>query len=227
MRFIIFQLLILLSLSVDVFGQQDMGVKLNIGLSRVVTNLDFPDLALKKVQFAPSGHAGLYYSKKIKEKTSFGAELLFVQIEGKEHIEFPTTDNQGNFTGVLVINKYYKHLSYLALPVYYGININKISVNAGLQFMLLLTSNGREKGETNYNGEVKRWDNNYGKLNIDHYDFGPRAGIIYKMTERLDIDANYYHGINNIINNTLQSYYRWRNQQLTIGMRYKFLSFDE
>ncbi|HET6245075.1 MAG: PorT family protein [Bacteroidetes bacterium] len=224
MRFIIFPLLILLSLSIDVFGQQDLGVKANIGLSRIVTNFDFPDPARKKLQFAPSGQAGLYYSKKIKEKTSFGAELLFVQIEDKMHVETPMPDNQGNYTGEFITNKYYKHLSYMALPVYYGININKISVNAGLQFLLLITSNGRQKGEMNYNGEVISWDNNHGKLNIDRYDFGPRAGIIYKITEKFDIEANYYQGINNIINNSLQSYFRWRNQQLTIGMRYKFLN---
>ncbi|MDQ3192179.1 MAG: PorT family protein [Bacteroidota bacterium] len=223
----IFPLLILLSLSNGVFGQQGFGLKTNIGLSRVVTNFDFSDQTQQKVQIAPSFQTGIFYSQKIKEKTSFGAELLFVQIEDKMHVESPMTDNQGNYNGEYITNKYYKHLSYISLPVYYGININKISVNAGMQFMLLLTSNGRQKGEMKYNGEVLSWDNNMGKLNIDRYDFGPRVGITYKITEKFDIEANYYQGINNIINNSLQSSFRWKNQQLTIGIRYKFLSFGE
>ena len=215
----IFILLLPFTFTMTVFAQSDFGIKLNGGLSRISNSAQKEVYNTTwMVQLAPSGQGGIFYNFHFGEKSVLGAELLFVQIEGKEQIEFVLTDENGNNAGH-VTDKVYKHISYLGCPVYYGLQLNKVSINIGAQASFTLISSARSKGQAIYNDTITRFSNKYDKLNIKKYDFGLRAGIIFKLTDKISFEGNYYFGLNNIFNNQTL-YWTWRVQQATIGVKY-------
>jgi len=120
----------------------------------------------------------------------------------------------GNLYSRYVIGK---HVSYLGLPVYYGLKLNKLTVNIGFQASLVLFSSVRVKkaGSDSYPFD---WANNYEELTLDRYDFGIRAGLIYSLTDKIAIEGTYYYGLNDITSNEYPE--EWKNQQITIGIRY-------
>lgn len=211
-------LITLLATNLTVFGQHNFGLKANGGLSKISTNLNS---SISTIPFVPSGHGGLFYNLQLGDKSLLGAELLFIQIEGKERIETPEIDH-GIPTGELIINNFWRHISYIGLPIYYGLKIKKLTINLGFQASFTLTSFERKKGQAPYNGGIITWDNKYDKLYIDSYDFGPRAGLIFNLTDKFAIEGMYYYGINNILDNDITIDRTWRVQQVTVGFRYAF-----
>jgi len=81
----------------------------------------------------------------------------------------------------------------------------------------------RDKGQAPDNGSIFTWDRHSGKLNIDSYDYGVRAGLLFKLSDKFSIEANYYYGINNILKIYINNM-KWKVQQMTVGLRYKFIS---
>ncbi len=217
-------LMILLSINLTVFTQHNFGLKINGGFSKISNSFaaSYPDWT---IQFAPSGHCGLFYNLDLSDKSVIGAELLFTQIEGKEKLTIDFFDNKGNNVGYSTA-KIYKHISYLSLPIYYGFKLKKLMINVGFQVSYVLTSSSRDKGQTTNNLGVTNWDNKLDDLNVPNYDFGPRAGVTFNLTDKLEIEGEYYYGVNNIMSyNVLKSYDgkpAWRVQQTTIGLKYTF-----
>lgn len=214
-------ILVLLIIGMTGFGQQNLGLKINAGLSKISNNLNSPQSKIV-IQFVPSGYVGLFYDLQLGDRSRLGAELLFIQIEGKERHETDLTDQSGNPTGELLTSEVWKHISYIGMPIWYGFKVNKLTINIGLQVSTVLTSRGREKGRVLYNGDVIVWDKS-GEINIDSYDFGPRAGLIFSLTDKFAIEGTYYYGINNILGNSLATDWTWRIHQTTIGIKYNFL----
>lgn len=213
-------ILALLILNLTALGQHHLGLKVNGGISRM-SNSSNPSNSTNTVHLAPSGNGGLFYNYELGGKSILGADLLFTQIGGIEKIEFDLTSNGdiiGNTAGTM-----YKHISYLSLPIFYGIKLNDLTINIGFQFSYAITSSGRQKGEATINGERKTFDTKFDKLNIDPFDFGPRAGLAYSITDNFAIEGTYYYGINNIIAKDGPSW-TWRIQQATIGIKYAFLN---
>ena len=211
-------LIILLTFSLHVFGQHNIGVKINGGVSKISNSLISSNSNLA-VQFAPSGHGGLFYYLNLDDRSIIGAELLFMQIEGKDQFKINYFDLNGSGQGTETIHK---HISYLCFPIYYGFKFNKFTFNLGIQSSLVISSSNDVKWEVTFNGDVNTWDNKLSELNIDSYDFGPRAGIIFNLSDKFAIEGTYYFGVYNILDNGEQSQ-SWRVQQGTIGIRYNFL----
>lgn len=206
-------------------GQHDIGLKVNGGLSYFSTKAKTTQPITQKFYFMASGQGGLFYNLHIHNKFLLGIELVFMQIEGKELLKFELTDQYGNLTGQYTTDNIWRHISYLGIPVYFGYNYKKLNVNLGFQTNITLASSGQEKGQAMYNGGVTTWNNHFDKLAIDNYDIGARAGIIYHLTDKFSIEANYYYGFNNIVKDEkLSKYWTWKIQQMTIGLRYKFIS---
>lgn len=217
----------LIFINVTLFSQQNLGLKLNAGISRI-SNSFYPHMNPKPdwpVRVAPSGQIGLFYYFGFGEKSILGAELIFNQIEGMEKLKLRFTDRYGNST-LWAIDHTYTHISYLSLPVYYGFVIKKLSIHFGLQTSYALVSSGRSKGGST-DGSFK-YDNKYDKLNIDKYDYGPRIGFDYSLSSKFSIDCNYYHGLNNIIKSTLISdLWKRKVRQLTVGIKYSLRTNEE
>ena len=200
-------LFILVSTVITAFGQADYGLKVSGGLSKISysnsTNL-----------FRPSGNAGLFYNFKSTDKYSWGIELMYMYVNAREKIEMEFRDNYGNNTGHA---KGYidKNISYLSLPIYYGIKTDKLIIKLGLQASYKLSSSIKSKTEGINNGEPTSWNSPKRKLNIKKYDFGPKAGVILELTDKISLEGEYYYGLSNI-NKDL----KWKVQQLSVGVRY-------
>lgn len=170
--------------------------------------------------YVPCAQAGLYYNLSLGNKSSLGAELLFAQIEGKEKWKVDFTDDQGNTIGHSTA-LFYRHISYLSLPLYYGYTINRTTFHVGFQVSYALGSSGREKNDAIIN-EIREEQYSYNRkvddINIEHMDFGPRSGIIYQLSDKLAVEGTYYYGIPNIQKSDLP----WESkiQQITLGIRY-------
>lgn len=62
-------------------------------------------------------------------------------------------------------------------------------------------------------------ENRYDNIYIKNFDFGPKAGVIYKLNEKLAIEGTYYYGINNLLKGD-PILWKSKIQQLTLGIRY-------
>ena len=209
----------LLIISLSALSQKDYGVKINGGLSRI-SNTFGDNIDDYHIQLPLSGQAGFFYNYHIGGKSVIGAELLFNQTEGKEYVDVDFTDETGKY---LETGKFYtySHISYLTLPVYYGVKFNKLSVNLGFQGSFYLFSSSIRKTEGSLNGESIDAKSEPNEMIIDTYNIGPRIGVVYNLDAKISLEANYYYGLNNIYSKG--SYYERKVQQMLIGIRYSFI----
>lgn len=217
----IFHSLFLLTLVSTAFGQHRVGIRVGAGLSRISNSFEYPNASIKIYQ-APSGLGGLYYNFQFNEKSSMSTELLLAQIEGREIIKWKFYDSNGNSTGNST-SHIYKHITYLALPVSYGFSIKKTTVNVGFQAAVALRKEGRVKIDQVNNGDASSSDGKL-KLDIDRYDFGPRVGVGYALSEKLSAEGIFYYGINNLLSDDNVLSFSWKIRQLSFGVRYSLWS---
>jgi len=137
-------------------------------------------------------------------------------------MEMDLIDVEGNKVGHAT-DIAFRHISYLSLPVYYGFNIKQLTINGGVQISYALASSGREKNDLTFYGfpqdETNSSNVKIDDIHIKNIDFGPRAGIIYHLTNRLAVEATYYYGFNNIQKGD-QASWKLKVQQLTLALRY-------
>lgn len=217
-------ILIFLTLTNVAFGQSTVGLKLNGGLSQVNARLvSLSSNSKDKDYFMSSWQGGFFYSYKFNRKSIIGTELIFLKINGKQEIKTPSTDQSGNPTGEFIASNIWRNISYLGIPIYYGYEYKKMKFHVGIQTGILLKSSGREKGQA---PGFPAWDNKFDELNIDRFDFGSRIGLEYNLNKKFSIEGNYYYGINNILKETSipENVWKWKIQQLTIGLRFKLFS---
>ena len=216
----------LLFLSLTVFGQHEIGLKLNFGLSRISKEFGNPANENLNIKSALSGQGGFFYNLHFGDNLEFGSELLFIQIEGRDRLELDYTDvfteSVGHGTSDL-----YEHISYLGLPLYFGLTIKNMTVTTGFQLSYAFASSGRETNNSNINGVIYSTENEIDNLPIDKFDFGPRIGLLYNLNDKFAIEGVYYYGINNILRNQDDGNpFSHKIQQATIGLRYTLFEKD-
>lgn len=210
-------IIILIAFNINTFGQQ-FGIKASGGLSKLnyisVTIIGTPP----SIPFVPSGQAGVYYHLPIGHTSSLGTELLFSQIEGKVKGEKDFINPDETLVGheTHVTNN---HISCLSLPVYYGLTINHLTFNAGLQFSYLLAKKEVHKSYGTSEGSPFHYETSMKMPYIDDFDFGTRAGIVYHLTDKLSVEGMYYYGLKNIYNRNISNS-KLKIQQMTVGVRY-------
>ncbi len=220
--------IIALTVHLSVFGQHDIGLKVNGGMCYFSTkSRSSQQQETQKFFYRPSGQCGFFYNYCFKNKLLIGTEALFMPIEGKEYLKFPLTDEHGNYTGDYSEGNIYRRIFYLGVPVYVGYGFKKFNVNLGVQANIVMASSGEDRGQAIYQGQLYTWHNKSNGLGINRLDCGARIGMLYKLSKTFSIEANYYYGITNLIKNkVLRDYLTWKVQQLTIGVRYKLFSFE-
>lgn len=209
------------------YGQHDFGFKANGGFSYFTTKLESNPLEQKTDIFyiQPSAQVGFFYNYNFKEKLSIGTEVLFIPIHGKEYLYLAKKDQNGNLTGDYKDEYIYRHIYYLGIPVYFSSSFKKLNINLGFLMNFALGSDAEEMGHGSHNGQYYTLDRKVDKLGINKYDFGARSGAAYKLSEVFSVETNYYFGLTNILNLQHSSInWKWKVQQVTIGLRYKLFS---
>ncbi|HEY3371571.1 MAG TPA: outer membrane beta-barrel protein [Prolixibacteraceae bacterium] len=236
----LFVLVCLIAINSWAFGQQQFGVKVSGGISRLYGALEDHNHppGTMTTSFSPSGQAGLYYNFPVGKNSAIGAELLYSHVEGGQTYQWNFKDD--NYTDVKSLESNgsdytFEQISYLSLPVYYGYTFKRLTINAGFQISYAFSSAGHN--ESNYviiiideNDDLyKRGGGMNRELNalpIKDFDFGPRAGVIYRLTNRLSIEGMFYYGIQNI-NQITTSVEELKIQQMTLGIRYALWNKSE
>ncbi|MBW6484052.1 MAG: PorT family protein [Vicingaceae bacterium] len=216
--------LILYVVCLTTYGQHTFGVKLADGWSKISTKINSSPPTPQEFKFMPSYQGGLSYNFHFKNKSLIGAELLFSKIRGKEHSESPTTDEFGNPTDEFIIGNVDRHISYLSVPVYYGLNYKKFTVNIGVQTSFVIYSSGLATTlAPDNNGNTLYFENKTAKLPITNYDFGIRAGLSFALSNNIMVESFYYYGLLNIYEYHSTNW-KWTIQQLTVGVKYNIIS---
>ncbi len=227
--------IILLLFSYALFGQQSIGIKIEGGFSKISDNLYDPIHTSQKIYLRPSGQAGFFYNLPIRKYEVFGVELLFTRIEGQEQIVDTMGsifNSNGSTTKLLNTTTISKHISYLSLPIHYGINVKNFTFNIGVRLSARLMGSAEETTQSNYSFNpmlILSPSATYystDRLHIKDVDFEETVGIIYRITNMFAMEGNYYYGLNNIYPNNHRTTI-WRTQQMTIGFRYTFLTIKK
>jgi hypothetical protein len=206
--------------SLQAHSQHHVGAKLNGGISKVYRGGFDSEVYSQTIQLRPSGSLGLYYNFGFK-KNIFGIDILFMQIEGDEKTSATLVGTSGFIETTEHIRT---HISYLSLPIYYGLKFKKLEFNVGIQTSLTLNSGGSREGQSfsSSTGLTTTWDYEINKLKIDSFDFGPKGEIIFTVSSKFAFEGNYYHGVNNILREN-SSDREMKVRQISVGIRYKLL----
>ncbi|BDX37804.1 hypothetical protein CYCD_11590 [Tenuifilaceae bacterium CYCD] len=215
---IILSTIIILFIETSIYGQINYGIKSNLGISMIVQNYDNSSNA--KTYIAPSGQIGAFSSLKIKNKSYIGLELLINQIEGREEIFYETSWSwpYNESIGDSKV-KFYTHITYISIPTYYELKLNKLILNAGLQFSYCMLSSEKVKVTETVEWGTDTWEKTNKNLNIDKFNIGSRLGGAYVITSKFSIEGVCYYGLNNI--NSSNSTVKSKPLQITVGIRYK------
>lgn len=227
--------IILIAFNINTFGQQ-FGVKASGGISRIYGELgidnfnSFPNpTSPSSSSFSPSFQTGLYYQLPTGKYTSLGAELLFSQIQGEQTVTWEQYfNNEIVAYGTFITHE---NISYLSLPVYFGLTFKRLTINGGFQVSYALSSSGSFKTKAiqkPIEDDTPRplfgnWSRDINNLPIKEVDFGPRIGGLFRLTNRLSMEGMFYYGLRNI-NQLKSSEEALKIQQMTVGMRYALWS---
>jgi hypothetical protein len=211
-----------LILSLTAFSQHQFGAKINGGTSRITrtekNNSDY------KSYLKFSGGGGMYYNFNFGKNSYVGSDVLLLIIQGHEHLEVSQTST--STSGKVVIysqSDYYRKLAYLGLPIYYGRNFKKISIDVGIQASVILMNLVNAEGKNQYsNGQNPTSWKSYRSSDLGKgVDLGARLKVGYNISKRIAIECNYYIGTNNVAGNYPSK--KERIEQLTFGLKYNFL----
>lgn len=225
-------LTILIAFNVSVFGQQ-FGIKASGGISRIYGQLESNNYLSPTMttSFSPSFQAGIYYQVPTGKNASLGAELLYSKVQGGQTFEWYNKDVNMESFGSDFTNE---SISYLSLPVYFGVTFKRLTFNGGFQVSYALSSSGSFQtkaiqkpiepvGDTTPRPLYGNWSRDINNLPVDAFDFGPRVGGLFRLTNRLSLEGMFYYGLNNI-NQLKSSEEALKVQQMTVGMRYALWS---
>lgn len=222
--------ILIIALNINALGQK-FGVTARGGISRIYGQLEsqnYPQPTMT-TSFSPSFQAGIYYSLPTGKRSSIGAEILYSTVQGEQTFEWDYKNTYLEYSGSHITSE---HISWLSLPLYYGVTFKRITFNAGIQVSYALSSSGRS--ELDYvqiitaenedpfkrsGGAHRELD----ELDIKSFDFGPRVGGLIRITDRLSLEGMFYYGLNNI-NQLKSSEEALKIQQMTVGVRYALWS---
>lgn len=225
-------LAIFIAFTVNAFGQQ-FGVTARGGISRIYGQLESNNYqsSTMTTSFSPSFQAGFFYQLPTGNKTSLGAELLFSKVQGGQTLKWDNTDVVVESFGTDFIDE---SISYISLPVYYGITFKRLTINGGFQISYTLSSSGSFEtnsiwkpiepvGDNTPRPLFGNWNRDLNNLPVKAFDFGPRIGGLIRLTNRLSLEGMFYYGLSNI-NQLKSSEEALKVQQMTVGMRYSLWS---
>lgn len=189
----IFLLACLLGIFLPASAQNRLGFKLDLGASYIRNTLEVSNGSLQVLP-SLSGQLGIFGELDLGGPSRIGAELLGTYIQGKDKLEFPTFDINMQQLGTVYV-KYEKELAYLSVPLWYGVDFGKWTVNAGVQGSVLLGSWYWEESRYVEPDKVTEHRNTDVIQRGFRADFGPRAAVFYHFNDHLSFEGSYYYGL--------------------------------
>ena len=196
------------------------GITGNIGMSQI--GYSAINFGLDKSDNGPllSGNGGFCFFRDINDKWAAGAELLYVQIEGRGQVSFdqPLIGGVGGVpvgaSSIVVTTKVKNHLGYVALPLFVRYQIGRAAIKLGFQSMFLSSSSYHfwEGAVFEDSRAMKHYGGNIEGVNF--FDIGGKLGYEFKLLNSLWIRADVYLGLSDISETSR------KNRQYTLGLNY-------
>lgn len=206
------------SLCISSYGQR-VGLKLNVGLSKIPETLEL-SAGTNHSKIGFSGTAGIFLKFKTTSKSFVQSEILLIHAAGEERSETGISDNNG--TKILELKaSSKKQISYVGIPLFYGIQKNKTAISVGFQIACALNSSGSIESQRTEYGITMQHTYKQSELDIKKFDYGPRLGLMYEVSNKVSLEGLYYHGLPNILDSNTNDTGKVR--QLTIGLQYTLL----
>ena len=193
-----------------------------IGLSSITSSEATRTIDGGKVKLAGSANAGISVEKTLRSRSSLGVELLWMQMHGKEGSTDRPIFAYGGGEGVQIgsiSEKLSIHSTYMALPLYYRLQLGKFGLKLGVQPLLFLSAHTHYESS----GELLRnpiESRSRTTIEFDRFDFGPKLGLDYRFGRGFSVRADFYYGIPDIMKDDAN--FQRRNRQASVGMQYWF-----
>lgn len=177
------------------------GVSINPGYSQLIgsssTGFNFGGINDLDFNYNFSGNVGLYLEKQSTQHTFFGAELLWVWIDGN------ATIGEQSLSDGLEYN-----LEYLGVAIYGRHTFGDLGVKLALQPLFLMLANGREQDRVLEGNELR----------FDPIVLLPELGITYQVFPRLRLVAEFSMGFTDVAHKSPLIFLKPR--QGTLGIRF-------
>jgi len=194
------------------------GLSVSAGISKVLDS-DYPK---KKVEdstttrpFMPAAQVGFYYKFYFGKHSVVTVEPCFSAALGKGRtvITGPGFD---------YVDELRKRLFFLGLPVSYGLNFRRFSVNIGVQpsFLIFGQTQTHKVYITPVNN-IPRGKSDLKAIESNPFDLGAKGEITYNIYKRLLFSINMYYGFMDVCRPAADdpSPPAWYVRQLTIGVK--------
>lgn len=213
----------------------ELGFKTSAGISEMYAG---PVFTHKKSRFyGPSANFGIYYHLHTNKKSLFGLDVMVMQLNARQSGTASGYMYVYNSTRTALIWTDYRlfyltkyQLTYLCLPIYYGLMLRRLTLYAGVQVGFSLRTyfenyNLRYYPSLNQNESIDQRATFHGPFNSFRQNYGLRGELEYRLNDRLAISGAYYSGVNQLVLQDLFTRYNgwrsWKLQQIALGVRYR------
>ncbi|QNR23980.1 outer membrane beta-barrel protein [Croceimicrobium hydrocarbonivorans] len=197
--------LALFILGFNLQAQYRYGPIAQLGLSHIWTDYD-ADLQEQERFLGAAYSLGVFAERSLSEKSNLGFSLNLQQIGSKEKTIGPYYKIPANNRDYQDLRTEHRLLGYLSLPIYYSYNLDKFQLQLAWNTSLLLAyyvrteyAWRRDNGEAHPAGEDQFYRLSPNNLAYKYLDFGPQVALLYSLSDRLQVQASYYHGLQQII----------------------------
>ncbi|WP_421753327.1 outer membrane beta-barrel protein [Croceimicrobium sp.] len=217
--------LALFILSFNIRAQYRYGPVVQFGFSHVWSDFDDELLEHRRL-FGAAYSLGFFGEKNISAKSSLGICLQLQHIGSHEETEGAYYTPRNASHSYQDVDTYRRSLGYLSIPIYYSYDYSskiKLQVGWNTSFFLVHFQNyiwarhRDDKFVPTYLGQSKY----LGFAGDDRYtfiDFGPQLGVLYSFKPHWQIQATYYHGLQQIV--ASRSDWQAYNRSFQLGLRY-------
>lgn len=185
------------------FGQFDVGFHLGGGAGYIansatvnLNHLDYGSPFRSYPRRSFEGGTTMLYSF---EQTSISFGVNYFQINAYQ-IENTEGFSDNGFSGELIFVEKERKIGYLALPILFHRDYNKLSFGGGLQSQFVLHVKEMKKTWTGYGNEPSNAEAVEDNRTINAFDIGLVGQVNAKATNRLSLNFKVYWGLYNLNN---------------------------
>jgi hypothetical protein len=200
-------------------AQLSCGLKGGLGMSRITV---YFRSELTQVIVFPSASAslGFYGQLDLGKRFSLRSEVLASLITDHYRSKTFSTDANGTPTTEFSVAHIWRNVSYLSVPLMVGFKVDRLDLFVGAQASVALNSWGRASGRIPLGDSTVPFETRYPTMNVQPFDFGPKAAAAYSLSDRFSLEMSYYHGLM-AIQEAPNFPWPFRVRQLLLGLNWR------
>lgn len=195
---------------------EEFSAKVDFGVG-TITNSFADEVDNLKVNNGVAGNLGLVWVHHYNGASLFRMEFAFMHVQSSETMEAFSYTTESGREIVYEDNTVNKSVTYISLPILYGLEFSRIYINGGIQGSMMMSGKGHTVNRE-VNLEYDLTDKEFAE-----FDFGFKGILGFRFARHLFAEFSYYHGIGNVCSKQGDTVGQtWNLRQLTFGIRYSF-----